>query len=118
MITNADTIHDALRGKNIIYRPVSFGEQNFEEYTQLCLRDEKFYYNPTFMRIPLRLFSKDEMNPTGKVYCEICDIYYKFHDMTRNVAQDVALELQHIKYENRQRPDFDFLPIPIPIHHF
>lgn len=109
MITTADTIHDALRGKNIIYRPVSFGEQHFNEYAELCMREEKFYYNPTFMRMPMRLFSKDESNPTGKVYGEICDIYYKFHKMTRDVARDVSLEFAYIKYENTKKPQHDFI---------
>lgn len=109
MITTADTIHDALRGKNIIYRPVSSVEHNFKDYAELCKRDDKFYYNHTFMRIPMRLFAKDEDNPTGKVYAEICDIYYKFHKMTRDVARDVSLEFACIKYENTKKPKHDFI---------
>lgn len=110
MITTADTIHDALRGKNIIYRPVSLGERNFKDYAEFCRRDDKFYYNHTFMRIPMRLFAKDEGNPTGKVYAEICDLYYRHFPM-RHATEDIALEFAYIEYENTTKPQHDFLQI-------
>lgn len=111
MITNADTIHDALRGKNILYKHVCVLDKEFDKYKEFCLREDKFYYNHTFMPIPLRLYSRDANNPTGKVYTEICDMFIRLKGYKSVAIEHLAWENSYLEYHNTQPPHHNFLPI-------
>lgn len=121
MITHDKTIIDALNnsGKNIIFQPVSVfnstGTQTeqelFKQYKRFCMRDNKFYYNYTFMKIPLRLYSQDRNNPTGAVYKEILDLHIRLVGNFDTAQEQIAVEQKHIEYQNTTPPQHHFTPI-------